>query len=70
MSVSGILAFVLAGVAFKTPLRDRPEEKPNRARYFELDIENGELRRRVEELEGDVARANIQYRRDQGLIEL
>jgi hypothetical protein len=69
VSVSSILAFVLLGTgAFKGP-RDKAEERPSRTRYSKLVMENGELRRRVEELEGDVARANVQYRRDQELID-
>jgi hypothetical protein len=70
MSVSSILAFVIAGAAaFKGP-RDRAEESPKRKAYKALVAELGEARARVVELEGDVARANVQYRRDQELIDL
>jgi len=68
MSVSSILAFVLAGVAAKKSRADRQDE--NRQELIALRIDNADLRRRVEELEGDVARANVQARRDQELIDL
>ena len=67
MSVSSILAFVLAGVAAKKARADRRDENQE---FIALRVDNADLRRRVEELEGDVARANIQYRRDQELIDL
>jgi hypothetical protein len=67
MSVSSILAFVLAGVAAKKSRADRQDE--NRQELIALRIDNADLRRRVEELEGDVARANVQARRDQELID-
>ena len=63
MSVSSILAFVLLGARASTGPGDRPEEKPNRPSY-------AELKRRVAELEDDVARANVQARLDQELIDL
>jgi hypothetical protein len=69
MSVSSILAFVLAGVAAKNRRADRQDEKQG-AELIALRIDNADLRRRVEELEGDVARANVQYRRDQELIDI
>lgn len=68
MSVSSILAFVLAGVAAKKARADRPAAKS--PTYAELVFDNADLRRRLEELEDDVARANVQYRRDQELIDL
>jgi len=67
MSVSSILAFVLAGVAVKNRRADRQDE--NRQELIALRIDNADLRRRVEELEDDIARANVQYRRDQDLID-
>jgi hypothetical protein len=70
MSISSILAFVLLGTApFKGP-RDRADEKPTRPSYKELKAELGEARARIAELEGDVHRANIQFRRDQDLIDM
>jgi hypothetical protein len=68
MSVSSILAFVLAGVAAKNRRADRQDEKQG-AELIALRIDNADLRRRVEELEDDGARANVQYRRDQELID-
>lgn len=68
MSVSSILAFVLAGAAVKN--RSVAGQDENRQELIALRVDNADLRRRVEELEGDLARANIQYRRDQELIDL
>jgi len=86
MSVSSILAFVLAGVAAKAksvqvarPSEDRIAElEAERERHYDkisienvaLRTDNADLRRRVSELEDDIARANVQYRRDQDLIDI
>jgi len=74
MSVSSVLAFVLAGVAAKAKsvqVARRSERiaelEAERDRQYE---ENAALIVRIAELEGDVARANIQYRRDQELIDI
>jgi hypothetical protein len=61
MSISSVLAFVLAGVAAKA-------KSVQVARRSELEAERD--RQRIAELEADVARANIQYRRDQELIDI
>jgi hypothetical protein len=73
MSVSSILAFVLAGVAVKNRRADRQDEK----RIAELEAErdrqyeaNVGLIARIAELEDDIARANVQARRDQELIDM
>ena len=58
MSVSSILAFVVAGVAAKNRRADRPEKK----RVAELEA-------KVAELEDAIATANAQARRDQELID-
>jgi|SRR5580692_10497511 hypothetical protein len=72
MSVSSILAFVLAGVAVKNRRADRQDEK----RIAELEAErdrqyeaNVGLIARIAALEDDIARANVQARRDQELID-
>ena len=74
MSISSVLAFVLAGVAAKAKsvqVARRSERiaelEAERDRQYE---ENAALIVRIAELEGDVARANIQYRRDQELIDI
>ena len=74
MSVSSVLAFMLAGVAAKAKsvqVARRSERiaelEAERDRQYE---ENAALIVRIAELEGDVARANIQYRRDQELIDI
>jgi hypothetical protein len=84
MSIASILAFVIAGAAaFKGP-RDKADESPKRSAYKALKAElsdvkgerdrqyeeNVTLHMRIAELEGDVARANVQYRRDQELIDI
>lgn len=75
MSVSSILAFVLAGVAAKA--KSVQVAKPSEDRIAELEAErdrqyeaNAHFIARIAELEGDVHRANIQYRRDQELIDI
>jgi hypothetical protein len=68
MSVSSILAFVLAGVAAKNRRADRQDE--NRQELIALRVDNADLRRRVAELEDAVAAANVQARRDQDLIDV
>ena len=84
MSVSSILAFVLLGTRAFTGPRDRPDEKPTRPSYAELKAKCAELEgerdrqyeanavliARIAELEGDVHRANIQYRHDQDIIDM
>jgi hypothetical protein len=84
MSISSILAFVIAGAAAFKGKRDRAEESPTRKSYkallAELSEARGEAERqyeanagliaRIAELEGDVHRANVQFRRDQGLIDV
>lgn len=74
MSVSSILAFVLAGVAAKAKsvqVARRSERiaelESERDRQYEA---NAALIMRIAELEGDVHRANIQFRRDQELIDM
>ena len=74
MSVSSILAFVAAGVAAKVKssqvarLSKRIEElEGERDRQYEA---NAGLIARIAELEDDVHRANVQYRRDQDLIDV
>jgi hypothetical protein len=61
MSISSIFAFVLASAAARTKSVQvaRPSEEKRIAA----------LEARIAELEGDVERANIQYRRDQDLID-
>jgi hypothetical protein len=84
MSVSSILAFVLLGARAFTGPRDKANESPKRASYAELKAElsdvkgerdrqyeeNAGLIARIAELEDDVARANVQFRRDQDLIDI
>jgi hypothetical protein len=84
MSVSSILAFVLLGARAFTGPRDRADEKPTRPSYAELKARCAELEgerdrqyeanagfiARIAELEGDVHRANVQFRRDQDLIDV
>jgi hypothetical protein len=73
MSVSSILAFAIAGVAAKVKSVQvaRPSDDPvPHAVMKQMARELREARARVAELEGDVARANVQYRRDQELIDL
>lgn len=77
MSVASILAFMAAGAAFKTPLRDKAVESPTRTSYAKLKAEIAELKAEVAELEGKVgkfedaiATANAHARRDQELIDL
>jgi hypothetical protein len=75
MSVSSILAFVIAGVAAKVKsvqVARRSEDRiaeleGERDRQYEA---NAGLIARIAELEGDVHRANVQFRRDQGLIDM
>ena len=59
MSVSSILAFVVAGVAAKNRRADRPDKK----RIAELEV-------KIAELEDAIATANVQARRDQELIDI
>lgn len=59
MSVSSILAFVLAGAVAKNRRADRRDEK-----------RIAELIARIASLEHDVARANAQAKRDQELIDI
>jgi hypothetical protein len=75
MSISSILALVLAGGAAKA--KSSQVARPSEARIAALEgerdrqyEENVGLIARIAELEGDVARANIQYRRDQDLIDI
>ena len=63
MSVSSLLALVVAGAAAFKGKRDRPEESPRRPSY-------AELKARVAALEDAIASANSQARRDQELIDL
>lgn len=70
MSVSSVLAFVLLGTRAFTGPRDRAEERPTRTPYEELVAELSEAKARIAELEDDVHRANVQFRRDQELIDL
>lgn len=84
MSISSILAFVIAGAAAFKGKRDRAEESPTRKSYkallAELSEARGEAERqyeanagliaRIAELESDVHRANVQFRRDQDLIDV
>ena len=62
MSVSSILAFVLAGVAAKV----KSVQVARRSEDHEL----VEAKRRIAELEDDIALANAQGRRDQELIDI
>jgi hypothetical protein len=74
MSVSSILAFVLAGVAAKAKsvqVARRSEDDPvGHAVMKQMARELREAQARIAELEDDVARANVQYRRDQELIDI
>jgi hypothetical protein len=73
MSVSSILAFVLAGAAAKAKSVQvaRPSEDiVGRAVMKEMARELREAKARIADLEDDIARANVQYRRDQELIDL
>ena len=73
MSISSILAFVLAGVAAKTKsvrVAKRSEDRVAELWAEHLHAENVELKRRVAELEDAIATANVQARRDQELIDI
>jgi hypothetical protein len=70
MSISSVLAFVLAGVAAKAKsvqVARRSEFKAERDRQYE---ENAALIVRIAELEDAIATANAQARRDQELIDI
>jgi hypothetical protein len=74
MSVSSILAFVLAGVAVKNRRASSDVGDKTHPRFiagYEAGLSDGKLeaRARIAELEDDIARANAQARRDQELID-
>jgi hypothetical protein len=83
MSIASILAFVLAGAAFKGP-RDKADESPTRTAYKALKAELSEVKGerdrqyeanagfivRIGALEDAIAVANANARRDQELIDL
>lgn len=83
MSIASILAFVLAGVAFKGP-RDKADESPKRTAYKALKAELSEVKgerdrqyeanaafiARIAALEDAIATANANARRDQELIDI
>jgi hypothetical protein len=68
MSVSSILAFVLAGAAAK--VKSRRVARLSEERIDGSAKELAKAKARIAELEGDVHRANIQFRRDQELIDV
>jgi hypothetical protein len=75
MSVSSILAFVLAGVAVKNRRASSDVGDKTHPRFiagYEAGLSDGKLeaRARIAELEDDIARANAQARRDQELIDM
>jgi cell division protein FtsB len=73
MSISSVLAFVLAGVAAKAKsvqVARRSEDRVAELWAEHLHAENVELKRRVAELEDAIATANVQARRDQELIDI
>jgi hypothetical protein len=83
MSVSSILAFVLAGVAAKVKsgqigsnrvksvqVARRSDDDAAHAVMKDMARELRAAEARIAELEGDVHRANVQFRRDQDLIDI
>jgi hypothetical protein len=74
MSVSSILAFVLAGVAAKNrraPGDVGDKTHPRFIAGYDAGLSDGKLeaRAKIAALEDDIARANVQARRDQELID-
>ena len=70
MSVSSLLALVVAGAAAFKGKRVKDELGVAAPGRLLLRAINADLRRRVEELEDAIASANVQARRDQELIDL
>jgi len=70
MSVSSLLAFVLAGVAARTKSRRSEDDPVGHAVMKQMARELREAKARVAELEDDIAAANAQARRDQDLIDI